>query len=366
MGWISLVKTTGRLRCSSAMSRFRFSFQLYLGCTMIWLMATIFSVPRSNLEQRPRTRMSSAVKFLFQGGYRMQWAAVRGLKKVLRAGLRTERPSVPELRNSWARESSGTDGGGVTREVAVVHGQVPGHLHVAPGPLRVVVRVAALVPRQADLGDEVLVLAEALDLRRGPAQAAVTPQSDLQLAHVVQARVGQALARRGSGRRRGGRNKGLTFRDRRGQSRTGWDRSLWDLALTSGYLPHVGTVQASFWTVGSLVKHHGPSGRRSGFRQKFSCRALFGSEALNSLGHTGGRQAAVQQNQQQDGGWSQSRHLHGLPNRITLEPQDLRTRTSGPQNQNLRTTEPEPQDHRTLGPEQSPLQCVCCESLRGC
>ena len=45
----------------------------------------------------------------------------------------------------------------------------------------------------------------------------------------------------------------------------------------------MGTLQVSFWTVGSVVKHQGPSGLLFGFRQKFSWRMLFGSEALNSL-----------------------------------------------------------------------------------
>lgn len=45
----------------------------------------------------------------------------------------------------------------------------------------------------------------------------------------------------------------------------------------------MGTLQASFWTVGSVVKHQGPSGLLFGFRQKFSWRMLLGSEALNSL-----------------------------------------------------------------------------------
>lgn len=49
------------------------------------------------------------------------------------------------------------------------------------------------------------------------------------------------------------------------------------------YLPHMGTEQASFWTVGSVVKHQGPSGLLLGLRQKFSWRMLFGSEALYSL-----------------------------------------------------------------------------------
>lgn len=59
--------------------------------------------------------------------------------------------------------------------------------------------------------------------------------------------------------------------------------------VTPVTLPQIGTLQACFRTVGSRVKHHGPSGLLSGFRQKFSCRMLFGSEELNSLqwGRTG-------------------------------------------------------------------------------
>lgn len=52
IGWILSVNVTGLLMCSRAMSRFRFSFQLYLGWTMISSIATIFSMPRSNLEKK--------------------------------------------------------------------------------------------------------------------------------------------------------------------------------------------------------------------------------------------------------------------------------------------------------------------------
>lgn len=96
IGWILSVNVTGLLMCSRAMSRFRFSFQLYLGWTMISSIATIFSMLRSNLEKNDiiptglqmklmiiktdtpsywallcfprRTSISLMVKFLFQGG----------------------------------------------------------------------------------------------------------------------------------------------------------------------------------------------------------------------------------------------------------------------------------------------------------
>lgn len=50
MGWITVLNGIGRLRCSRAMSRFRFSFQLYFGWTMIWSITIIFSMPCSNLK----------------------------------------------------------------------------------------------------------------------------------------------------------------------------------------------------------------------------------------------------------------------------------------------------------------------------
>lgn len=56
------------------------------------------------------------------------------------------------------------------------------------------------------------------------------------------------------------------------------------VSMNSGeLLPHLGTLQVSFWTVGSVVKHQGPPGRLSGFLQKFSFRTLFSTEVLNSL-----------------------------------------------------------------------------------
>lgn len=62
--------------------------------------------------------------------------------------------------------SAGTRGGFVLvfttqLQVTVVDRHVPRNLHVAPGALGVVVRVTALVAGQTDLGDELLVLAEA-------------------------------------------------------------------------------------------------------------------------------------------------------------------------------------------------------------
>lgn len=66
-----------------------------------------------------------------------------------------------------------------------------------------------------------------------------------------------------------------------------WNLNMWFwFEISSGRNePHLGTLQASFWTTGSVVKHHGPSGWALGFLQKFSCSLLFGAEALNSL-HT--------------------------------------------------------------------------------
>lgn len=72
-------------------------------------------------------------------------------------------------------------------QVAVVHCDIPRHLHIAPGALWVIIRVPALVAFQTNLRDEVLVLTELLYLREGPLQTPVAPQGDSQVAHVVQA-----------------------------------------------------------------------------------------------------------------------------------------------------------------------------------
>lgn len=51
-------------------------------------------------------------------------------------------------------------------EVTVVDRHISRNLHVAPGALRVVVRVTALVAGQSDFRDELLVLAEGRHLGR--------------------------------------------------------------------------------------------------------------------------------------------------------------------------------------------------------
>lgn len=82
-------------------------------------------------------------------------------------------------------------------EVAVVHRDVAGDVHVAPGPLWVFVGVSALVAEQGDFGDEVLVLAEGRGFGRRPVQAGVASRGDVQVPGVVDAVVGHARGPRG-------------------------------------------------------------------------------------------------------------------------------------------------------------------------
>lgn len=98
-------------------------------------------------------------------------------------------------------------------QIAVVDGHVSRKLHIAPGALRVVVRVTALVSRQADLRDEVLVYAEGLGLPAGPLQTGVTPQGDGQVTNVVHAVIEETRCGSGWFRGHSGRDKVLTFEE---------------------------------------------------------------------------------------------------------------------------------------------------------
>lgn len=60
MGWMKLLKATGFFKCISAISRSRFSFQLYLGWMMILSSKTIFSWFRSYLHSSQRKEKSDA------------------------------------------------------------------------------------------------------------------------------------------------------------------------------------------------------------------------------------------------------------------------------------------------------------------
>ena len=108
----------------------------------------------------------------------------------------------------------------VTTQVQVteVHGHVARDPHVAPGPLGVSVRVTALVPRERDLGDEVLVSAQLHDLGRGPLQTGVAPQGHVQVALVVYAVAFQTLSGSDRFRGHGCRDKVLTFTEKRDSS----------------------------------------------------------------------------------------------------------------------------------------------------
>lgn len=100
-------------------------------------------------------------------------------------------------------------------EITVVHGHIPGNLHVAPRALRVIVRVAALVWSQRDFWDELLVYAQNLHHGCWPRQTHMASQTHIKITGVVQAVVGQTIGRFDNLGSQGSWHKLLTFREHR-------------------------------------------------------------------------------------------------------------------------------------------------------
>lgn len=99
-------------------------------------------------------------------------------------------------------------------QVTVVDRHISKNVHVAPGPLRVVVRVTALVAYEPDLGDELLVLAEGCSLGGRPLQTGVASKGNSQVTSVVDAIIRYTFASYDLFRGQSGRDKVLTLKEK--------------------------------------------------------------------------------------------------------------------------------------------------------